>query len=286
MPSLPFTKAHGAGNDFLVVERRDIDGLGLGAERIPDLAVQMCSRHFGVGADGLEVVGEPVGPEALASAHLWNSDGSEAEISGNGTRCVAAYLTARRQTGETFSLETGAGEREVERVRMAHPGYEFRMTSEPGTCRVLNDALVLEAGGAQHRAVEVDVGNPQCVCRVDAFDFDWHSVGAALERDAHFPNGSNVSFVHPHRSQTGTVLDVRFWERGAGATLSSGTGSLGAAVAARHLGWVTDRVRIQTQGGVLVVDWRDGIGLTGPARIVASGQYEVDLSPPGGESGR
>ena len=284
MPSLPFTKAHGAGNDFLIVERRDIDGLGIGAERIRDLAVQACSRQFGIGADGLEVVGEPVGREALASASLWNSDGSQAEISGNGTRCVAAYLTASRQTGETFSLETGAGAREVERVRMAHPDYEFRMTSDPVTCRVLDDALVLEAGDARHRVVEVEVGNPQCVCRVDAFDFDWPSVGALLERHAHFPNGSNVSFVRLHRSETGTFLDVRFWERGAGATLSSGTGSLGAAVAARHLGWVTERVKIRTLGGVLEVDWRDGIGLTGPARIVARGRYHVDLSGPGGES--
>lgn len=276
MGLLAFTKAHGAGNDFLIVERDDIGALGLGAGDMPELAVRMCSRRFGVGADGLEVVGTSSSGGVLARAHLWNSDGSEAEISGNGTRCVAAYLTNCWRAPRRFLIETGAGTREVERVRRSHPEYEFRMTSDESSCRVVNDALVLEALGTQFEVVEVDVGNPQCVCRVDSFGFDWAAAGASLERHRHFPNGSNVSFVRVGPVHAGRgLLEVRFWERGAGATLSSGTGSLGAAVAARHLGWVGDRATIRTEGGDLSVDREEGIRLTGPACIVARGEYEV-----------
>ncbi len=276
MRSLAFTKAHGAGNDFLIVEREDTNSLGLGPEDMPSLAVRMCSRRFGVGADGLEVVVSSENPSAFANAHLWNSDGSEAEISGNGTRCVAAYLTECWNAPARFLIETGAGVREVERVRRSHPEYEFRMSSDESSCRVLDDALVLEALGVRHRVVAVDVGNPQCVCRVDSFRFDWAAVGEALERHDHFPNGSNVSFVRIGRGEVGKkILEVRFWERGAGATLSSGTGSLGAAVAARHLGWVANQATIRTQGGDLAVDWDAGIRLTGPACIVARGRYEI-----------
>lgn len=282
MDLLAFTKAHGAGNDFLIVKRDDTSSLGLGAGDMPELAVRMCSRRFGIGADGLEVVGSPRSSKSLASAHLWNSDGSEAEISGNGTRCVAAYLTDGWGAPARFVIETGAGAREVERVRRAHPEYEFRMTSDESTCRVLDDALVVEALGTRHRVVEVDVGNPQCVYRVDSFEFDWEEVGAALERHGHFPNGSNVSFVRVGPVHAGRgLIEVRFWERGAGATLSSGTGSLGAAVAARHLGWVRNGVTIRTEGGDLTVDWQDGIRLTGPACIVARGRYEVGATSSG-----
>lgn len=281
MGSLAFTKAHGAGNDFLIVEREDAASLGIDAQEVPELAARICSRRFGVGADGLEVVGSSGIPDVVANAHLWNSDGSEAEISGNGTRCVAAYLTDRGNAPERFLIETGAGVREVERVRCSHPEYEFGMTSDESACRVLDAALVLEALGARHRVIAVNVGNPQCVCRVDSFQFDWAAVGAALERHDHFPNGSNVSFVRVRRGDAGkSVLEVRFWERGAGATLSSGTGSLGAAVAARHLGWVGNPATIRTQGGDLVVDWDDGIRLTGPACIVARGRYEVGVRFP------
>ncbi len=276
MSSLPFTKVQGAGNDFLVVEREDLSGLGLTESDLPSLAKRICDRRFGVGADGLEVVGRSVVPEVIARAHLWNSDGSEAEISGNGTRCVAAYLTKDGKAPETFVIETGAGPREVVRTKGSFPDFEFRMNTREDACRILDDCLELEVGGELYRVTEVDVGNPQCVRRVDSFDFDWPALGSELGRHAHFAVGSNVSFV---RVRSGVVVDsvleVRFWERGAGVTLSSGTGSLGAAVAARHHGWIGPRVTIETAGGHLAVDWADGIRLTGPARIVAEGTYEI-----------
>lgn len=279
MPTLPFTKVQGAGNDFLVVEREDLSRLGITESELPSLARRICDRRFGVGADGLEVVGSSTLAEAIAQAHLWNSDGSEAEISGNGTRCVAAYLTHKGIVPETTLIETGAGPREVARTKADFPDFEFRMKTREDSCRVLDDCLDLEIGNALYRVTEVDVGNPQCVRRVDSFDFDWPTLGSELGRHVHFAAETNVSFVmvrSPHSADP--VLEVRFWERGAGVTLSSGTGSLGAAVAARHHGWIGPRVRIETAGGPLVVDWADGIRLTGPARIVAQGTYEVERS--------
>ena len=233
----------------------------------------------------MEVIETFPGRPDEASAHLWNSDGSAAEISGNGTRCVAAHLTASNGAPAVLSIETGAGRRKLERVRSSFPEFEFRMTTDPRECRVLEHELTLMALGERVRVVTVDVGNPQCVCRVDSFDFDWRALGAALERHAQFPGGSNVSFVRTLDASEGpAVLDVRFWERGAGATLSSGTGSLGAAVAARHRGWIAGPTTLRTQGGDLTVDWDDGIGLTGPARIIAHGSYELHAFQTGSEA--
>ncbi len=277
MPTLPFVKAHGAGNDFLVVERSAVESLGVPSEQLRKLAARLCDRRFGIGADGVEFTVAVEHAGASARASLYNSDGSEAEISGNGTRCVAACLAFRQPEASTFRIETDAGVRKLRLVRRRHPQYEFRMASDPDRCRVVVESTLLEAAGAARRVTTVDVGNPQCVCRVESFRFDWRRVGAALERHPRFRNGSNVSFVKVGAGH-GQVsrIQVRFWERGAGATLSSGTGALGAAVAARHLGWVGDRVLVATQGGDLAVDWDDGIGLTGPARIVAEGHYELD----------
>ncbi len=276
---LAFTKAQGAGNDFLIVELEDLENLEIARVQLPQLACRICSRRFGIGADGLEVVGASDLPGVLAEAHLWNSDGSEAEISGNGTRCVAAYLTARGRAPERFLIRTGAGVRDLERVQAAHPEYQFRMTMPSSSCRVLDDSLALVIDGKTFRVATVDVGNPQCVSRVDGFDFDWRALGSAIERHPHFPGGTNVSFVRVGPTDRDpAALEVRFWERGAGATLSSGTGSIGAAVVARHCGWVRGPTVIRTQGGEMGVDWEQGIRLTGPAAILAEGRYELGLA--------
>lgn len=277
MPAVRFTKAHGAGNDFVIVERCELSEIGLGAESLPRFAARICDRRFGVGADGLEVVSPSSDSRAIARLQLWNSDGSEAEISGNGTRCVAAYLTEAVDAPERFSIETEAGVREIERTLAESPYYEFRMTTDDSECRVLEDQPVGEGAKLGGDMTAVHVGNPQFVVRVDRLDFDWQTWGPILERDPRFPNGTNVSFVTVNDKDRHTpTLEVRFWERGAGATLSSGTGSLGAALAARHHGWIADRVRILTEGGEMYVDWEDGMRLTGPAVIVSRGSYEIE----------
>jgi len=277
VPLVRFTKAHGAGNDFVIVERRELTEIAVGADTLPEFAAKICDRRQGVGADGLEVVGPSSDSQAIAQLHLWNSDGSEAEISGNGTRCVAAHLTESVGAPERFSIETAAGIRSIERTLANAPYYEFRMTTDESECRVLADQPVGEGTKLRGEMTAVHVGNPQFVVRVESLDFDWQTWGPILERDPRFPEGTNVSFVTVnHKDRQTPTLEVRFWERGAGATLSSGTGSLGAAVAARHRGWITDRARIITQGGEMFVDWEGGIRLTGPAVIVARGNYEFE----------
>ena len=276
MAALAFVKAHGAGNDFLIVEARAAESIGIGESDLSNLAARICSRRFGVGADGLEVVDNSSASEAAARARLWNSDGSEAEISGNGTRCVAAYLADQGLARESFWIETGAGVKSVQRVRANPPEYEFRMVSHASSCRVIDSSITLSVDDRDFVVTTVDVGNPQCVCRVESLGFDWAACGAALECHQRFENGANVSFVKVAHDKEGVpVLEARFWERGAGATLSSGTGALGAAVAARHEKWIDGCVTIRTLGGDLLVDWNDGIGLTGPARITARGVWEV-----------
>lgn len=275
MPQIGFVKAQGAGNDFLIVERADLEDLRLAGERLPAFARQICDRRLGVGADGLEVLASSERPDAVAKAGLWNSDGSEAEISGNGTRCVAAYLTALNRAPDRFGIETDAGVRAMRLVLDARPSYQFLMSVPPESLAMLDPKLSLRVGDTTYRACSVDVGNPQCVVRVRDFAFDWRSLGAAIERLPEFPQRTNVSFVRAvPAGDGGLVLEARFWERGAGATLSSGTGALGAAHAARRSGWIRGPVRVRTQGGELTVD---DAGLTGPAALVASGSFEVGL---------
>ena len=277
MRSLGFVKAQAAGNDFLVVDAARIAEAGISDEDHARFAARICSRRFGVGADGLEVVSASKALNADFGARLWNSDGSPAEISGNGTRCVAAYLTEQRLVSGRFSIETDAGVRDVELVLASPPGFEFRMRTDEAECRVMGAAVELKLGADRQTVTTVDVGNPQCVCLVESFGFDWQALGAALECHPHFPNRTNVSFVRVGVGRGGIPkLELRFWERGAGATLSSGTGSLGAAVAARHHGWIRRSAEIHTQGGEMLVDWDDGIGLTGPVRIIARGDYLLE----------
>ncbi len=276
MASVPFIKAQAAGNDFLIVERRDLLGFGSGMEELAQLAADLCDRRFGVGADGLEVLSPPTRSGAVVSAHLWNSDGSEAEISGNGTRCVAAGIAARGDGRGVIRIETGAGLRDLELISRNHPHYRFRMITPEGDFSVVAADVPLAAGGRNFAATLVDVGNPQCVCRVDSFDFDWRAAGARIECHTDLPSSTNVSFVRVlGEGDCGAILEVRFWERGAGATLSSGTGSLGAAVAARRHGWVGESARIATQGGAMTVDWLDGLRLTGDATIICQGRYDL-----------
>ncbi len=268
MGSVPFTKAHADGNDFLIVERRDLEAAGIGEAALPDFAKRICRRHFGVGADGLEVVGESA--DADAELRLWNADGGAAEISGNGTRCAAAYLTAAQRVGGRLSLATGAGVKRLELLRNSHPEYAFKMDMGAPVCE--DAAAALDMEGSRWTAVLVNAGNPQCVLFVEDFEMDWRKLGAAIERHPRFPKGTNVSFTRVVDRHT---LEVRFWERGAGETMSSGTGAAGAAAAAILTGRAESPLAVKTAAGAMRVEWGDRIYLTGPAAIIASGRCET-----------
>lgn len=270
--ALRFTKAQAVGNDFLLAEKADIERLGVGEDGLADLAIRACDRHFGVGADGLEVVYAVDGDEADVRIRIFNSDGSEAEISGNGTRCVAAYLVAERDFSSPLRIATAAGVKTLTLLERSGPRFLFEMAMGSPSWREEEVGCELELAGGARTVTILDVGNPQCALLVDDFDFDWRAAGAEIERHPRFPNRTNVSFIRILDERT---IDVRFWERGAGETMSSGTGSTGAAVAAVLSGRVQSPLTVRTPAGEMKLAWPDGgdVLLEGPAEVICRGEY-------------
>jgi len=257
--TIPFTKAHGARNDFLLTWRHSLPEITDMAEA----ARAICDRHTGAGADGWMILARH--DTANAAIELWNSDGSRSEISGNGTRCAAAFLVDAGLAGDDVVIATGAGPKHL-RLLERH-GLQFEFEMNMGT-PVMEE---LQTSFEGFDCTILNVGNPQCAFFVDNFAFDWVSLGARIERHSRFPKRTNVSFI---RKIDEHALEVRFFERGAGETMSSGTGSTGAAAAARARGLVSSPVRIQTPAGPLDVCWQgEEIHLSGPAELVVRGEF-------------
>jgi diaminopimelate epimerase len=264
--SIPFVKASACGNDFLLIEFNKAEGKIAGRD-LAAFTRRICDRHEGVGADGVEWIY----PHSSADVEirLINSDGSEAEISGNGTRCVAAYLCQSQQK-DRISILTGAGLKTCVLMRRTNCEYEFEV--EMGAATV-GAELSLTLGKRETRGIPVSMGNPHYVVFVSDFADDWREHAAAMQRHAQFKQGVNVEMVvveGPHDAQ------VRFFERGAGETQSSGTGSCAAAVATVSSGRAEFPVRIHAPGGTQIVSQRDNrIYLRGPARLVCQGEFFV-----------
>ena len=279
MPAIPFTKAHGAGNDFLIVESTALAGLPS-----PEWIRRICDRHFGIGADGFLLLAVPGSTGADADLRIFNSDGGEAELSGNGTRCAAAYLVEAGRCGPRLAIQTGAGVKQL--TLLAHTGSLFSFEMAMGSpvysapaipfCPamvvpepIVDFALPLSSGS--RRVTVTSMGNPHCSLRVEDFAWDWKVLGSEIERHAFFPNRTNVEF---YRVLSKHEIEVRFWERGVGPTLSSGTGSCAAAVAAILNQRAENPVTVKTLAGELIVR-RDAeaVFLTGPAEIICRGEY-------------
>jgi diaminopimelate epimerase len=260
---IPFTKTHGARNDFLLTWLPDVpDG-----DRA-EIARAICDRHTGIGADGWMLVERSTDGEADGAIQLYNSDGSMAEISGNGTRCAAALLVKHGYAAGLVRIRTGAG---LKSLRLLHrSALEFQFEMNMGRPEISAGSFPLPLSSGPRDVTLLWVGNPQCAVPVDNFDFDWRAIGAEIEHHPHFPNRTNVSFLTPVDEHT---IDVRFYERGAGETMSSGTGSTGAAAAAVARGLAKFPVRVLTPAGPLEVRLQEDIYLTGPARIVAEGEF-------------
>jgi diaminopimelate epimerase len=237
------------------------------------LARAICERHTGPGADGWILIANATNsapPDTeLWSIELWNSDGSQSEISGNGTRCAAALLVETGKADDEIRILTGAGVKSLRLLDRRGNRYSFEMNMGRADIEDLHANL---APGRE--CVILNVGNPQCAVFTGNFDFDWKKLGAELERHPRFPHRTNVSFIRVVDEHT---LDVRFFERGAGETMSSGTGSTGAAAAALARGWVRSPVRVLTPAGPLQLRLKnDDLYLEGPAEIVAEGQFYYD----------
>jgi diaminopimelate epimerase len=283
--TVPFVKYHGLGNDWLVVLDRHVPAA------VPSFARSILDRHMGVGADGLIVVMKPTSRGHDARLRFFNPDGSEAEMSGNGIRCAGAFLAERKPQKRTLEIETLAGVKTLEkgkssegkltfRVRMGAPILAAaRIPVKPAETISLPAQAepLLRFPLKTHRGdlpvTVTSMGNPHCSVLVADYEtVDWLRLGQEIEQNEHFPNRTNVEFV---RLVSKDEIEVRFWERGVGHTLSSGTGSCAAAVAAILNGLTDRRVRVRTEAGILEVFWPQGgeVVLTGPAVKIMIGSY-------------
>jgi len=260
MTSIPFVKATACGNDFLII------GIEYAPEDMAGFSRQVCDRHNGVGADGVEWV-MPASDADLA-IRLINADGSEAEISGNGTRCVAAWYCAEHER-TSVAIRTGAGLKTCDLTSRDGQHFEFRTAmGEPevgGEMEVrLADSIV--------RGIPVSMGNPHYVMFVSEFVPEWQAWTAQIATHPDFPHGTNVELV---RVLNDHEIEVRFCERGVGETMSSGTGSSAAAVASIHAGKVKSPVRVHAPGGTQTVEWDTEVFLHGPATILCRGDFFI-----------
>ena len=282
MSNIRFTKVQGMGNDFLIIEVGDVSTLPNASE----LAREMCHRNYGAGADGIVFVSRAAGADADFGSRIFNADGSEAGVSGNGTRCTAAFLYfSGLWRKPLIRIDTAAGVKKGKLVEREGPRFEFEfdmgkpnlssdsvpMAIAPPIERVVKHPLRL--GGDLLEVTCLSMGNPQCIIFVsDLNAINLAEIGPLMEDHPIFPDRANVEFVSVVSRDE---IEIRIWERGAGHTLSSGTGSCASAVAAALNGLTNRRVKVRTEGGVLQVDWRDDdrVMLTASAEVVYEGQW-------------
>jgi diaminopimelate epimerase len=277
---IEFVKMQATGNDFIMVDARKLDADWESVSR------KMCALHFGVGADGLMAVMKSTAADLRM--RLFNADGSEAQISGNGLRCFAKYAVDRKLVkGPGISIETLAGIKRIEtvaaggkvthaRVNMGRPvlaAAEIPVLAE-GKSPVLNH--VLSVGGRDLEMAFVSMGNPHAVCFIseDVDGFPLHEIGPLVEHHRIFPQRTNFEIVNRVGRDT---LKARVWERGVGETLACGSGSSATAVAGRLKGYTGDKVDINMPGGLLNVTW-DGEGdvfLQGSVEEVFTGEFRL-----------
>ena len=277
--SLSLVKAHAYGNDFLLADEAEATAvakaphdpglgpqaahLGLQASTLSDLARRACDRHRGVGADGLMLIGEAA--DGRVATRLFNADGGEAEISGNGVRCAAAWLAHRRglSAGGSLTVGTVAGQRRLDLLETQASRFRFR--ADMGAPEDLRQERI-SVDGVDVDAVVLRVGNPQCVLIGPATPERLHRLAARLAVHPRFPQGTNVELAEVEAPDRVRIL---IWERGVGPTEASGTGACASAVAAAFAGGAGRRVEVVAPGGSQLVEWtEDTIWLSGWAELV------------------
>jgi diaminopimelate epimerase len=282
---MKFTKMHGAGNDYIYIDARELD------QDWASLSRAMSDRHFGVGSDGIILILNS--PVADLKMRMFNADGSEGEMCGNGIRCFVKYAIEHgivSPVEAALTVDTLAGIRSVApiyqgrrvtgaRVSMGPPRFapeEIPVSLDPAMGSIKPPILKypIQPGDLRLLLNFVSMGNPHAVCFIDqpVREFPLHSIGPLVERHAIFPRRANFEIVNIAGEGH---LTARVWERGSGETLACGTGACAIAVVSRLLGHTGDRVDITLPGGTLTVDW-DGAGevfLEGPAEEVFSGDW-------------
>jgi diaminopimelate epimerase len=277
-----FTKFQGFGNDYIVFEADQLAHVS----NPGDFARRICNRHYGAGADGIAIAERAATADSDFRVRIFNPDGSEAGMSGNGTRCAAAYLFFHQLwTNDQLRLQTRNGVKRYQLLNRENGSFLFRselgqprfdsaaipMATEPAVDRVMDFPLAV--GGQTLPVTALQMGNPNCCIFVNDFDeLDWRRLGPLIENHPQFPERTNVIFI---RVRDRSNIEERIWERGVGETESSGTCSC-AAVVASVINGKTDRsVNVHAPGGLIPIEWRadDEVVLTGRAEVVYNGEW-------------
>ena len=285
----PFIKFHGFGNDYIVIESKDLALAGVSTTaELGEFTRRICNRHYGAGGDGIAVVSRSEVQGADFHVRIFNPDSSEASLSGNGTRCAAAYLYYKRLwSAAQLRLSTRAGIKLYTIREQTQAGYylfdselgqpKFDSKSIPMTTREPMEKVVdyeLEVEGESFPVTALQMGNPNCCIFVDDFDaLEWRRIGKAIETHKQFPERTNVIFVRVVDRKT---IELRIWERGVGETEASGTCSCAAAVAAMVKGKTERLGDVLMPGGRAKINWREDDGevvITGTAEVIYEGDW-------------
>jgi len=277
---MKFIKVHSLGNDFLIVDlpkRKRPSEIG-------ELAKHICDRHTGVGADGLLLISVKDKEAGIVNFRIFNADGTEAEVSGNGLRCAAAALYSQKKISSPAILfQTTAGERECDLIERANNLFILKI--DMGKPRLKSEDIPFDDGASHEKIIDyplsinqkiypitvVSLGNPHCAIFVNRFPsrLEWHQLGREIESHPFFPNRTNIEFIRVHNKKE---IEVLFWERGVGETLSSGSGACAAAVASILKNLTGKKVKVRTSMGNLTVEWEQKkVYQTGPSEIVFEG---------------
>ena len=279
---IPFTKMEGAGNDYVYVNAFKVQ---LPNEQLSEIAKIVSDRHYGIGSDGLILICPS--EKADAKMRMFNADGSESEMCGNGIRCVAKYVYDHMLVnGLSTSIETLAGikyidmfigeDRKVNKARVDMGSPAFESDDFPNTWSSPS-GFDIEVKGHTYKVHCVSMGNPHAVIFVDDVDnFDVNGIGSLLESHPVFPNRCNIEFA---QVISDTLVKKRVYERGTGETLACGTGACATAVVCIKLGKTSERVDLKLLGGTLTIEYQEGsnVFMTGPCTEVFSGEMEIDL---------
>ena len=272
---LPFTKMQGTGNDFIILNQLDVN-YGLSKRVIEKLA----SRQYGIGFDQLLIVENTSNPKAEFKYRIFNADGNEVEQCGNGARCFFQYIINKKlSTNSSIVVETKSGlitlkynSNELVEVNMGEPIINYEdIPFIPN-----NEKLKIEIDDTLIDINVVSMGNPHAVIKIDDFNkCDIKEISESLQNSPQFPKSVNVGFFKTIDKNT---IRLKVYERGSGLTLACGTGACAAAVIAISQKWVTNPVRVQMDGGELIIDWHNqkDVILMGPAQIVFEGEINLD----------
>ena len=280
---LKFTKMEGLGNDYVYINTFEHDVLNPS-----ELSQKISDRHFGIGSDGLILIGKS--DKADFKMEIYNSDGSVAEMCGNGIRCVAKYVYDKRLTSKTeVTIETLAGVKKVNlilendnvslvKVDMGEPILKADKipVNNYTVEKSFDGELFVKTKINDYNFTAVSMGNPHAVCFVDNLDFDISKDGFTVENSVNFPNKVNVEFI---KIISKNEIQMRVWERGASETLACGTGACASVVASYLNGYTDRKVLVNLLGGKLEIEWNNEnnhVYMTGPAREVFEGEIDLD----------